>query len=243
MLLPAAHAGGLPAGHATPLAMAAAGGPGGLFGNRHDFLVVNGWARHTPWLHGVMTLYASDGAALFALLLAVGWWIARRSASPGRAAAALWAGIGTVAAVGINQPIVSAVREKRPYASLHHVLVLVARSADHSFPSDHAVMAGAAAAGLLLLSWRLGLIAALAAVVLAFARVYVGAHYPGDVLAGLGVGAAVAVAGYLAAVPLLTRLVRGLAATPLRPLLLAGDRTAAGGPAGASRSPAGKTAR
>jgi undecaprenyl-diphosphatase len=188
--------------------------------NRHDFVVVNHFARHTGWLHGFMKLYAGYGVVLFALLLLAGWWVARRAGSPRRMAVALWAAAGTVVAVGLNQPIVGAVKEKRPYVTMPHSLVLVHRSADFSFPSDHATMAGAVVAGLLLVSWRLGLLALLAALVMCFARVYVGVHYPGDVLAGLGVGAATIVVGYYLVVPMLATVVSWLERrTPLRPLL------------------------
>ena len=47
------------------------------------------------------------------------------------------------------------------------------------------------------MSRRLGLVAAAAAVLMAFARVYIAAHYPWDVLAGLALGAAVATLGWL----------------------------------------------
>lgn len=188
--------------------------------DRHDFRVINDFARHTSWLHGFMTDYAKDGVAVFVVLLLAGWWIARRSGDARRMATALWAGAGTIIAVGINQPIVNAVHESRPYAALPHVLLLVGRSADPSFPSDHATMAGAVAAGLFLLNKRLGLIAALAALLMAFARVYVGAHYPGDVLAGFALGAVVAALGQRLLTPVLTRLVTWATDnTPLRPLL------------------------
>lgn len=69
---------------------------------------------------------------------------------------------------------------------------------------DHAVMAGAAATGLLLVSHRLGLVAVAAAVVMAVARVYVAAHYPWDVLAVLLLGAGAAGLWLLLRVPLIS---------------------------------------
>ena len=82
-------------------------------------------------------------------------------------------------------------------------------------------MAGAAAAGLFLVSRRLGLLALVAALVMAFARVYVGVHFPVDVVAGLALVAVVTVAGWFVVRPLLIRLLAALGRTRLRPLVTA----------------------
>lgn len=148
-------------------------------------------------------------------------------------ASSLWAPVGTPLALGLNQPTGRLVGEPRPYAALNHVLVLTHRSSDFSFPSDHAVMAGAVAAGVLLVHRRLGLIALVAALLMALTRVYVGAHFPADVVAGLLLGAAVTVAGH--APPLIEGLVQRLDRTPLKALV--GTPTRRHTPAGTNDRP------
>ncbi|OKI62291.1 phosphatase PAP2 family protein [Micromonospora sp. CB01531] len=193
------------------------------------FLEINELARATPWLHAPLAGYAKYGVMLFAVLLLVGWWTARRHGAG--LPAAVWAPVGMLLAVAGNQLIVSAVHEPRPYTTLPGILVLADRSADPSFPSDHATMAGAVAAGLLLVSWRIGLLAVAAASVMGFARIYIGAHYPLDVLAGFAVGASVTLLGYLIARRPIGAVVDWLDGTRLRPLLRPGDPvTAATGP-------------
>ncbi len=186
------------------------------------FDAINSFALHTPWLHGPLLAYSSFGVVLLAAILLGGWWHARTASNPAAMAAALWAPIGVLVAVGINQPIVSAVNEARPYATLPHIVVLATRSADPSFPSDHAVMAGAVIAGTFLVTrgW-LAWTAVIAGGLLAFSRVYIAAHYPHDVLAGLILGAAVSLLGYLLLRSPLTAAVRGLERGRLRPLLTA----------------------
>jgi membrane-associated phospholipid phosphatase len=189
-----------------------------MSGDRHGFRIVNDFARHTSWLHGPMTFYAKQGVVLFAVLLLAGYLIARRTGPVLLVARSLLAGVGVLLAVAVNQPIVHAIGEPRPYRQLPHVLLLVTASADASFPSDHATMAGAVAAGLLYVHRRLGAAAVLAALVMAFVRVYVGAHFPVDVIAGLVVGGAVAAFVQLAA-EALARLLGRLQGTRLRPLV------------------------
>ncbi|WP_461407741.1 phosphatase PAP2 family protein [Georgenia sp.] len=190
------------------------------------FTAVNHLVRITPWLHTPALLYAGYGVGLFAALLLLSWWLVRRNGDLRRVTAALWAPIGALVALGVNQFLVAAVAEPRPYTVLPHALILGSRSSDYSFPSDHAVMAGAVAAGVLLVHRRLGIVTAALALMMAFTRVYIGAHFPLDVAAGLLVGAIVAVASYLTARPLVVRLVEWLACTPVRALLTTAPRSA-----------------
>jgi undecaprenyl-diphosphatase len=194
-------------------------------GDRHDFTIVRHFAESTSWLHGFMAFMAKDGIVLFAVTLLAGWWIGRRNNSPRQVALAVWAAVAALVALALVQPISNAAKEQRPFVHHPEVHKLIKHAADFGFPSDHATGAGAIAAGLLFLSWRLGLITALVALLISFSRVYVGVHFPQDVAAGLALGATVAAIGVFAVVPLLARLVARLSSTPLRPLV-AGSRVA-----------------
>jgi len=187
---------------------------------QQTFEGVNDVAQATPWLHAPALAFAEYGVAGFALLLLAGWWLARHRDHL-TMTRSLLAPLAVLVAVGLNQPIVNTVREARPYTALPKSLVLVSHSTDFSFPSDHAVMAGAVAAGLWLVDRRLGLVAAALAVLMAATRVYVGAHYPGDVLAGLALGAAVAFVFVRLFSPLAKPIVARLSGGALRPLFRA----------------------
>lgn len=161
------------------------------------FDAVNHLASATPWLHAPARWYAEYGVVLFAAILLLSWWLARRGGDLQKMTAALWAPVGALLALGVNQLLVAGVAEPRPYTVLPHAFILASRSTDYGFPSDHAVMAGAVAAGVLLAHRRLGLLTVGLALVMACARVYVGAHFPVDVAAGLLVGAGISVSGFL----------------------------------------------
>jgi undecaprenyl-diphosphatase len=189
--------------------------------DRTWYLDVNEFARDTGWAHGVVSAYALwAGLVLLALLLVAGWLVARRRPDAPRAVAtAFLVGVGAVAALVANQAIGPAVDRLRPCHALHHVEVLLTCAGDSSFPSDHAMIAGAFAAGLLLLDRRIGLVSLVLALLVAFARVYVGVHYPGDVAAGLAIGAAIGAVVVLALRAPVTAVARRLERTPLRPLV------------------------
>ena len=156
---------------------------------------INRLAAHTGWLHGPATAYAKYGIVLFGVLLAVAWWRARDHADLRREAGIGWAAASALVALVAAQLIGRAVDRARPYRAIPHVHVLISKTADFSFPSDHATAVGAVAVGLWLIDRTIGKVAVVLALLLAVTRVYVGAHYPGDVAAGLLVGGLIAVIG------------------------------------------------
>jgi membrane-associated phospholipid phosphatase len=202
--------------------------------DRSIFRWINRLANRTGWAHGFFTAYAKYGIVLFAALLLIAYLDGRRRGDLGEVAGSVWSVTATLVALGIGQLIGRAIDRARPYDAMTGIHVLVDKTTDFSFPSDHATMAGAVAAGLLLTNRRWGAIAAVLAVVMAFTRVYVGAHYPADVIAGLALGAAVAWAGRFLVVPRFTRLASAISRTPAWPLVTSRAARIGG------RSPAGR---
>ncbi len=107
---------------------------------------------------------------------------------PVRVAATVW---GTLA---VNYAVKSAVHRERP---VELRATLVPAPASSSFPSSHAAMSTAAAIALCAARPRLAPVWVAMAAAMAWSRVYAGVHHPGDVAAGVALGAvtgAVAVA-------------------------------------------------
>ena len=84
------------------------------------------------------------------------------------------------------------VARPRPYTRIPELVMLMKVPADHSFPSGHACSSFAVAGALMWTmdkSWnRVRIPALIAAIWIALSRLYVGVHYPSDVLVGSLIG-------------------------------------------------------
>jgi len=120
---------------------------------------------------------------IFILVLLVLWFSKKVEYQRG----AFLAGLSAVIALGIGQVIGMVILRPRPYYTIPTHL-LIGRTLDTSFPSDHATFAFAIAAMLWQVNWRLSIALLLLSALMGFARVFVGAHYPLDILGGAALG-------------------------------------------------------
>jgi len=150
---------------------------------------INGPAGHHPIWDSLAVQVAGWAEPLFiavvVLWFILGWLRGRAPDHYGALAALLAAG----GALSINLIISHIWLRARPFvAHPGTVHLLLSHSRDASFPSDHAAAAFAISVVLLAVHRRAGLAALTFAAAMSYARVYVGDHYPGDVLAGAAIG-------------------------------------------------------
>lgn len=178
-------------------------------------------ARATPtWVRHAAAAWTEAGLLLFAALFVLAWWRARRDTTRAFAIAAL-APLATAIAYVISEVLKSGFTEERPCRAVTGAALSISDCpppGDWSFPSNHATIAGAAATALVLTRRALIRLTAPLALLMAFSRVFVGVHYPHDVVAGLALGALATVAAVRLATRPAIRLAEAMRASSAPPV-------------------------
>ena len=144
------------------------------------------------FLHAPMRFAANDLVFVIVALVALTFVVPWRERRLERRIGAVMATAAGGVALLLVQPISNAVERARPFVDHPHAKLLISHARDPGFPSDHATGAFAMAMALWFYDRTIGAVALVLAAIIAFARVYVGVHYPADVVAGALIGIAVA---------------------------------------------------
>ena len=154
------------------------------------FLWINALVGYAPAIDAAMSWLASDylvpvsmGLTLVAL-----WFIGKDAPQRMRYQIGMFTALTAMALSSLVVLISNALFFRpRPFDGLDGINLLFYQPTDSSFPSNSAAAAFAIAAAVLCVNRRIGTALFIAAAVYGFSRVYVGVHYPADILGGAAI--------------------------------------------------------
>lgn len=165
-------------------------------------LAVNG--AHAPWLDPIMKMLSGRTVwiALYVAIAAVMWWMfGWRRALIAVIGAGVAVGLADFTCASIIRPFAERMRPSNPDNPISAMVHIVDgyRSGAYGFPSCHAAntLALAMFTTLVIRRWSYGVFIFAWAGLQCYSRMYLGVHYPGDLLAGGTVGTALALLVYL----------------------------------------------
>jgi undecaprenyl-diphosphatase len=196
---------------------------------------INGLAKGSPsWFDRVVGFVGDYGILIALVVVVLACWLTVRRRGSVRdsvsaVAGLLWAPIAAGVALLVSIPVRGFVGRPRPFLDHKGVDVLLSGQHGPSFVSGHATLTMAVGVGLFVVHRKYGLAAIGLAVLEGFTRVYLGVHYPTDVIGGFALGTAVALLLAPVAMALLTPLVSLVAASQRAGRLVRSRRVGPGG--------------
>lgn len=154
----------------------------GVIMNDWLFSLINGMANHSVIVDALMISISKLVPYLYILILA---WLYVKGFRTGsfklRGESFATAVLLVICLIG-SFILGSMFYENRPFVDHPDAVLILNHAADASFPSDHAVGTMALACGILYYRWNLGTWMVYGSILVGISRVFVGNHYPGDIL-------------------------------------------------------------
>lgn len=146
------------------------------------FSLINGFANGNIILDAFMIVVSKAVPYLYILLLAWLYVQGFRKGSFKLRGESFATGVLLVLCLIGSFILGSLFYENRPFVDHPDAILILSHAADASFPSDHAVGTMAIACGILFYDWSLGTKMVYGSILVGVSRVFVGNHYPGDIL-------------------------------------------------------------
>lgn len=146
------------------------------------FSLINGFANGSIILDAFMIVVSKAVPYLYILLLAWLYVQGFRKGSFKLRGESFATGVLLVLCLIGSFMLGSLFYENRPFVDHPDAILILSHAADASFPSDHAVGTMAIACGILFYDWSLGTKMVYGSILVGVSRVFVGNHYPGDIL-------------------------------------------------------------
>jgi undecaprenyl-diphosphatase len=147
---------------------------------------LNAPAGHSPIFDTAMPVITNFGVPLMIIAVTLQWFI--KLDKPRRRHALIASGLAFLLGEALNQIILFIIHRPRPYdAGISNLII--EKSPDWSFPSDHATAVAAIAATFIILGFRKqAILFSISALLVCWSRIYIGTHYVSDVVAGVVTG-------------------------------------------------------
>ena len=154
----------------------------GVMMNDWLFLLINSMANRSVIIDGLMITISKFVPYVYMLVLA--WLFVKgfRVNSFKLRAESFATGVLLVLCLIGSFILGSMFYENRPFVEHPETILILNHAADASFPSDHAVGTMAIACGILFYRWKWGTWMVYGSILVGISRVFVGNHYPGDIL-------------------------------------------------------------